>query len=298
MKKLKNLDRDTIRKIIYVCMFLAVIIPLLMPLGLPIKATKPVIDLFEKIESLPAGSRIALSFDYDPASEPEVHPMSLAVLRHCWSKNLKLIIIALWAPGSSLAIDAINEVMEDSEFDFKGKQYGVDYVNLGFVAGPTLGLTQVDALCSDLKSQCPGDINKTPIDDYEKLPIMRGVKSLRDVEMVISLSSGDPGIPAWVEIANARYAVTLAAGATAVQAPQFYPYIQSKQLLGFMGGLRGAAEYETLLKTHKLTKKNGRATIGMEAQSFAHLLIMILIIIANVTYLLELREEKKYRRTK
>lgn len=47
-----------------------------------------------------------------------------------------------------------------------------------------------------------------------------------------------------------------------------------------MGGLAGAAEYETLIK------KTSKATAGMGAQSFVHLIIIAFIILGNVMYFL------------
>ncbi len=48
-----------------------------------------------------------------------------------------------------------------------------------------------------------------------------------------------------------------------------------------MGGLAGAAEYEMIVD------RRARATKGMEAQSIAHLLIIIFIILGNIGFLVE-----------
>ena len=67
--------------------------------------------------------------------------------------------------------------------------------------------------------------------------------------------------------------------------PKFYPLLQTGQITGLLGGLRGAAEYETLLN------QAGKATAGMDAQSATHFLIIGLIIVCNVCYLLSGRKE-------
>jgi len=94
----------------------------------------------------------------------------------------------------------------------------------------------------------------------------------------MDLSAGDPGIPAWVMVANALFHRPIAGGCTAVSAPQFYPYLQTNQLVGLLGGLKGAAEYEAL------TKYAGAATRRMDSQSIAHLVIIVFIIFANFSY--------------
>jgi hypothetical protein len=47
------------------------------------------------------------------------------------------------------------------------------------------------------------------------------------------------------------------------------PYISSGQVVGRILGMKGAAEYETIMK------KPGTATAGMDGQSFAHALIIL-----------------------
>ena len=54
-------------------------------------------------------------------------------------------------------------------------------------------------------------------------------------------------------------------------APEFYPYLQSGQLLGLLGGMAGAAEYEKLDR-----RARTRPRKGMDAQSLAHLFIVVL----------------------
>jgi len=68
----------------------------------------------------------------------------------------------------------------------------------------------------------------------------------------------------------------MAAGTTAVIAPDLYPFYQSGQMIGFLGGLRGAADYEKLLKFPD------RGERGMLAQSATHIIIILLVLGANV----------------
>ncbi|MGH2668986.1 MAG: hypothetical protein ACRDH5_07710, partial [bacterium] len=65
-------------------------------------------------------------------------------------------------------------------------------------------------------------------------------------------------------------------GCTAVSAPEYYPYLQSGQLQGLLGGMAGAAEYE------KARNEKGLATKGMDAQSLAHIFVAFCIVLGNV----------------
>jgi hypothetical protein len=72
-----------------------------------------------------------------------------------------------------------------------------------------------------------------------------------------------------------RFHLPMVAGVTAVSAPEFYPYLQSGQLVGLLGGMAGAAEYE------KIRGEKGTATRGMDAQSMAHVFVALCILAGN-----------------
>jgi len=201
--------------------------------------------------------------------------MAKAVIRHCFEKKHKVVIMALWAPGVTLANNALSEVGADIEVT-----YGVDYINLGYTGGADILL---NTMGTSIPEAIPSDING---DDISQFPITKDIKNYDDIDYIIDLSAGDPGIRAWVTVVQARYGKPVAAGCTAVSAPEFFPYIQSGQLRGLMGGLKGAAEYEGLIGYP------AEATSRMDAQSIAHLVIIVFILFANVSFFI-LRKEKK-----
>ena len=109
---------------------------------------------------------------------------------------------------------------------------------------------------------------------------MRGITNYDDIALVIDLAAGNiPG--AWLAFAKERYNQDLALGITAVMATDWYPYLQSGQLIGLVNGLKGAAEYEVLLK---LEGEQAPGMLGMSAQSIAHLLIIVLVVVGNIAY--------------
>jgi hypothetical protein len=263
--KIRNIDR----RIIFLVVALAIIVPLVVPIGFPIQVSPSVRDLYNAVEQLPAGSRLLVSFDYGASTYPEIYPMSLALLRHCFKRGLKPIIIGLWPEGIPFAERALQVTVEEEE-----KVYGEDYANLGFKAG---GIVVMQALGRSFEEAFPVDAYGTPLNE---IPVMRGVRNYDNIAMVIDLSAGDPGIPAWIMIAQGRFGKAVGGGCTAVSAPQFFPYLQAGQLVGLMGGMKGAAEYETLIERRDL------GSAGMDAQSIAHTVIVLFIIIGNATFFL------------
>jgi len=134
---------------------------------------------------------------------------------------------------------------------------------------------------SDFRSMFPTDYRGTP---YEQIPLVKNVKNFSNIDYCFNLSAGFPGTREWVQIAVDRYGVILGAGNTAVQAPQMYPFMRAGQLVGLLGGMVGAAEFELL------TKWIGKGTKFMISQSFAHVIVIAFIIIGNVAFF---RSERK-----
>ena len=267
------------RRWIFLSIGAVVILFLLLPITLPVDVTPESRGVYDTIEALPEGSPILVALDFDPASKPEMEPMALAVLRHCFRKNLKVVVMGLWITGAPLIERDINQVKANG---FQDKKYGVDYVNLGVKVG---GYVVVNTMAQSIKDAFPTDYYQTPLD---QLPMMQNIKTLRDIPVVISLSAGDPGIKdAWVPFAHQRYHCIVAGGCTAVSVSEYSPYLQTRQLTGLLGGMRGAAEYEKLVDAKAL------ATKGMNAQSFAHLLIILFIVFGNVAFFLTRREKGK-----
>ncbi len=277
IRLLKSIDR----KFIFMITFLAVVIPMFYPLYLPIIPEDSVVSIFKKIDSIPEGTKILMSFDYDPASKPECHPMAIANLRHAFKKNLKVVIIQLWPFGGAMALEAINELKtEFKEIDNRFIEEGKDYCILGYKPGGQV-----------LIQQSGENFNGTFVEDIEEnkaseLPLTKDIKTIKDFEMILSYSAGDPGIKQWVMIADAQYKVPVAGGVTAVTAPEISPYLNSGQLLGLMAGLRGAADYETLVnkKFPPFKKYINSGISGMDPQNIVHLMIIVFIIIANIIY--------------
>lgn len=274
----KTTRKQIDRRWIFLFMFIGVALPLIFTIGFPIETSENSEIVYDLIDNTPSGSKVILSFDYDPASMPELHPMAEAVMRHCFRKKIKVIITALWPMGVQMAEDTFSQL----KADFPDVSYGRDYVNMGFKAG---GIVTLQAMGKNFREVFPKDMNGTPIDE---LPIMDGINNFNNINFILAFSAGDPGIKQWVQIAHDTYGITVSGGVTGVSAPAVIPYVnEQKQLTGLLAGLKGAAEYE------RLTKEPGSATKGMDAQSIAHMIIILFIAIGNINYWRNKAKEKR-----
>jgi hypothetical protein len=262
------------RRIIFLTIALAVAVPLIIPIGIPVNVMPQTKKLFNAVDGLTSNSKpIIISCDFDPQSLPELYPMLLAIMRQCFSKNIPVILMALWPQGTGMVEMALDEL--SGEFT---KEYGVDYVFLGYkfgVAAVLLGMGE------NIKGVFPVDYYGSPLDS---LPLMRPVRNYNDISLIVTLSTGDPGWRQWLLFAQSRYGARLGVGVTAVSAADVYPYVETGQVTGLLAGMKGASEYETLVQQKGYAHGIFRASQGMDAQSLGHLLIMIFILLGNVGY--------------
>jgi hypothetical protein len=274
------------RRIIYLLIGLAVLIPIIFNYTTAIPTSPLVQSLFDKVESLPPGSKVLLSFDYGPSTVPENQPMADAFTRHAMEKGLKLYLMALWATGPRQSEQLISDIIS---VEYPDKKYGVDWIHLGYKAG-NQGL--INTLLSNFKAMYTTDIEGTSIDQF---PMMDDIESLRDFDLILGLGSGFPGTKEWVQFAGDPGDIPVGGGTTAVMAPLLFPYYP-RQIVGFLGGLQGAAEYEYALvhKYPKFEDKSRHASASMGPQVWAHLVIVAFIVIGNITFFVERSRRKKY----
>lgn len=274
--------KEVERRIIFLFIGLSVSVPLLFNITFSEKATPIVMDVFNKIENLPSGSKILISYDYGPSMAPEVEPMSNAFVRHALAKGHKVYIMCLWATGQSLAATAIDSIITK---EFPEKEYGVDFINIGFKAG---GTGVLNVIITDFRKMYLTDVNGK---DLDSLSIFNGIRSLKDMDLLISIGGGYPGVKEWILFAGAPGNIPTAGGCAAVSAPLLYPYYP-KQMLGLLGGIKGAAEYESQLKkVYKRFEKTPTPGIKMMGpQTLAHLIVMAFIVIGNISYFISRRK--------
>lgn len=271
LEKLANIDR----RYIFLLVGLCVLIPLLLPFGLPTYTTKHAQNLFNEIDSIPPdGPALLLAIDFAPSTAPELMPMARAILRHCFAKNIRVLVLALYAQYTGMAEMALASVID--EYDVKN---GEDYVYLMFVPGYYAVMLSIG---EDIHRTFPEDFYGNPIDS---LPMMRDIHNYDDIALVASVSS-TVSPRDWAVYVGTSYHQKIGVGCTAVSAAEFYAFLQSGQFVGMLGGLKGAAEYEDLIERHGYTKKGIRkeASIGMDAQSAVHLMMIALVIFGNIAF--------------
>lgn len=263
------------RRIIFVVIALTVAVPFFVTFDQPIAITPPVRQVYEEAEALKPGDVLMLVFDYAPSSMPELNPMAVAILKQAFRKDVSVVACTILPPGAAMAQSVIEPVAEEM-----GKKQHEDWVNLGFKPGSTAVILGMD---EDIHTVFPKDHGGRDIKD---IPLMQRVHTYADIPLLIDLS-GTNAPAAWIAFAGIQCGQKVSAGMTGVMAADFYPYLDTGKLHGMIPALKGAAEYE------QLTETPARGTSGMASQSWAHVAIVLFVIIANVGVLARRRAERK-----
>ena len=269
--KIMNIDR----RWIYLVIGLVTFIPMLHYIGMPVQLTPEVKSVYDRIESLQPGTIVMVPMEFDPATAAELEPMSKAILRHCFSKNLKVLSTAFMIDGVVLIERDLKEIAAEYS-----KEYGKDYVYLGYKPYMEVVLLNMG---ENFRKPFPRDYYGNKLDD---LPMMKGVNNYSNLACIININ-GTSGADFWINYANGRYGAPLALGVTAVMATDYYAFLQSKQLFGLIGGLKGAAEYEKMIG-----RGNDIANKSMDAVSIAHVFIILFIVIGNIAFFATGREKR------
>ncbi len=277
-ERMMNLDR----RWVYLVIGLVVVVTAIWSFAVPLYVTPEARSVYDFVESLVPGEVLMIGVDYAPEVMAELHPMSYAITRQCFSKDVKLLLCCLHQNGPGMVEQVVAQVAEEY-----GKVNGVDYVYLGYKPYP--GIT-ILAMGQNFRIPFPEDYYGTPLDS---LPMMRNMTNFDNVKAIINISGGS-GTEYWINYANGRYNAKLAIGVTGVMTADYYPFLQSGQIFGLIGGMKGAAEYEYLAERGGyISREKGQlwASKSMPIQTTTHIVIILFIVIGNVGYFMSKRKK-------
>ena len=284
-EKLMKLDR----RWVFLFLIVVCVITYIIPFQIKTRIDPEVRSIYKFIDELKPGKIVLIAIDYDPNNLAELHPMTYVIVEHCWRKELKVILTSLSQNGPGMADQAIRDITDSLKIDkeyngtlFKGREIvnGVDYCFLGYKPYYQLVIL---GMGQNFRLPFPNDYYGTPVDD---VPMMQGVQNYDQVACVVDISGGNI-TDAWISYGQGRFNFPLALGLTGVMTAQYYPFLGSGQVLGIMGGLLGAAQYE------ELADNSGRAKDGMRVQLFAHYVIIAFILLGNIGFFVERNRRKK-----
>lgn len=268
------------RRIIYAIMAVVVIVPLIATITLPskVRAMPRTKDVFNHIEAIDITSQrkaLMLSIDFDPQVEPELKPQFEAIVRHAFARNIPIVVVAPFSlQGVGIGVEVMGRLAREH-----GKEYGKDYVMLGWIPGT---VAVVLGMGNSIEQTYRADYSGTPI---AEIPMMQNIRNYDDVGLIVNFT-GSTYYGSWITYAYMPFGVPVATGITAVSVADIYPYLGSKQLIGMLAGMKAGAEYERLVKDKYYAHKDIflRATQSLPALSASLIVIILFVIIGNVSH--------------
>jgi hypothetical protein len=258
------------RRYIFLVLLILSFLPVLMPLGLPIPIESATRGSYEALEALNEGDIICITFDYGGGSAAELYPQNLAIMKHAFTKNLRIVAVEFAIAGPEMA----EMCFKESGYT-DNKEYGVDYVNLGYIAGFE---TAMSAFASNPNGVKEADFYGTPI---SSIPLMDEVQNIEDLKYIAftTSTSQDHYIRQFT-----GYSTKVVGCIQSLYFSVMKVYMGAGQIEGFVNGLRGSAEYELLINDF------GVGVLTMDQVSATHIYAIILLIIGNIAFHMRRRE--------
>jgi hypothetical protein len=252
--------------VVYILLIISVIIPLVRPLGLPIPIDDKTREVYEVIETVQSGDYVILSMEITAAQWSDVGPGTIALVNHLMQKGAKLIVTDFLRGDGTLTI----ENNWDKIQEIGNKEYGVDYVNLGYFPGTETAFSQ---FARDIKSIASEDVRGR---ELAQMPIMEEIENMEDVTLAICVSENIPvAIGQWAD----KFDIKFIGFPNTMGVPTTMPYYTSGSIEAIMQGLSAGSQYEILIN------RPGIGAATLDAQTLAHLLILALTILGNVEVL-------------
>jgi len=261
---MESLSRNY-RQVLFFIVLVLCFLPAFIPLGVPLSIDKLTIKAHTLVEELEPGDLVLVGPDFTPGMWVEVGPGINAIVQHLFLRGVRIVFVSFYVDGPVLGEKILKDI------DIGDAMYGVDYVNLGYLPGLE---TAMAAFVEDPR-QIAYDYYGKPI---EELEIMDDVRSIGDFKLYIfaCVTWPDPWIRQFYGKVPEIITVISPAAISLVM-----PYVSAGQLYSMLPGTKGGAEYETLLK------RTGIATSIMDATTLCLTFVMLLIVVANYSYLRE-----------
>lgn len=261
---LLNIDR----RIVWVIITILMAVPLVNPLMLPIGIDEYTKNYYAAIEDLPPGSAVLVIVDYEAGLWGEFGAMGIATIQHLLDKDIQFIVVTFYRADAA-TIFATKTV---PAVDQTGNEYGVDWVNVGYIEGKE---TAMATFAQDF-AYSVRDYYGNELQDME---VIQDVPSLNEIDLVIGMMGGT--IDQFLRQIVTPFGVQAILGTSGMTVPDCVTYYEAGLLDGMLGGLPGAAQYEYV------RKKPGLALVGMDALSATQLFLLALALVTNAVVLLE-----------
>jgi hypothetical protein len=236
-----------------------------------------VADLYQVIETLNSNAPVLVAFDYDPTTSGEMDVLAQTLVGHLMDRGAEVVVVSLLPAGPATAQTVLDTLA--AERLAYADAYGQQYVNLGYLPGQATG---VRLLSLSVEAALPRDFYGTPLAD---LTVTEDLDTIQDFDLIVELAATQDTLRWWIEQASTPFSIQLVTGVSASVDPLARPYYEteSKQLMGMVAGVLGAATYETL---HSGQSPEDETAVRLESLWAGQSVLILLLLVGNGVYLL------------
>jgi hypothetical protein len=267
----KLLDID--HRIIATGIFVIITYMILSPIAIPFPISPYGQAYFDFINEIPAGETIGFMMADSISTKPQLKPSTTITMKILFEKDVKMVFWYDTADSVILLVEYIKTTEAMLGYDLID---GVDYVDLGFIAGQETGAV---ALLQSIRTVTGGvDVNGV---DLDSIPIMEGIDGGADFNYGLFNVACQCTEPMYIRQWGMPYGTKVASINCAMDLPAITLYLATGQLKATANGLLGSAEIEYL------SGNLGLAFGQTLAVSFAGLYFTILVILGNVFFFID-----------
>jgi hypothetical protein len=261
------------RHYIFLIMGTVVVLPFLLPITFTAKPSEQTLEFVDALDvAIQKDGPIFIELAFGNQTVYEMEPIALSVMHHLFAAKKKVVFFTTYETAAAFT----RRYLANMEKAY-GLVYGKDFAFLGFAAAYTIAMYKMGTSIEEVfhKDDRGHDIST--------LPIMSGVRSLKDASALIDIAANsNPRF--WINFAVEPHGITLLMAATAVDATNYFPFLQTGQVKGLIAGGRAGAEYESILRKRGIMKSIGDGTRALGSQSLSLLVIIAFILIGNIGY--------------
>ncbi|MBS1719107.1 MAG: hypothetical protein JST35_01530 [Armatimonadetes bacterium] len=263
---------------------------------IPGEPTPEVKSLFNKLMTIPEGSTVLIGSDWTKSTRGESQGAFRALVRILMRRKIKFAIYTTGDPQApEVARNEVKDIIDEekkADPSFKWERWN-DWVSMGYFPGAegTANAFENDFVgaVSDKKDVTPQGLKLS----VTSSPVLEKIKSLEDVELIVTVTASKTVTIAIERIKKAP----MAAMVTGVMGPEtrvYYP----RQLMGMSAGLRGVYDMESMMEKEFTDPKykdlnKDRGARYYPTLHFAIGLLIIAVIIGNVGMFMQKKEEAK-----
>lgn len=232
---------------VYLLLILAATIPLFFNIPVPGKPFDSSADTFKTLMNLKEGDTVLIASDWTGSTRGESKAQMISILRILMRKGVKF---ALWSSADPqaprCALDVVSEVtkMVEKEGGRPYKRWD-DWVLAGYYPNSDVAINNVaqdvrKAFSSKRETDSSGKLRSV----FES-PVLEKINKIEDFKLVMDVTASKTS-DFHVQFVSAKK-VPLMFAVTGVMVPETQVYYNSGQIVGFLGGLKGVFDVETMM---------------------------------------------------